>query len=79
MRNDQAETLMRLVRDQEALEIQREAEARAIAHGLIQNHIGHSRRVIDIQKLYAALVQALMAARARAQADCSGEDVLTLN
>lgn len=79
MRNDQAETLMRLVRDREALEIQREAEARAIAHGLIQNHVGRSRRVADIQKFYAALVQALLTTRARAQADCSGEDVLTLN
>jgi len=79
MRNDQAETLMRLVRDQEALEIQRGAEARAIAHGLIQNHVGRGRRVIDIQEFYAAIVQALMTARARAQADCSGEEVLTLN
>ena len=79
MHNDQAETLMRLVRDQEALEIHREAEARAIAHGLIQNHIGRSRRVSDIQKLYAAPVQALMAARAKGEADFPGGDGVDVN
>jgi hypothetical protein len=57
-------------------EISRGAQLRAIAHGLIQDNVG--RRVINVQNFYSALVQALMAARAQAQADCLGEDVLTL-
>jgi hypothetical protein len=79
MRNHQAEeALTRMVRAQEALEISRGAQLRAIAHGLIQDNVGRNRRVINVQNFYSALVQALMAARAQAQADCLGEDVLTL-
>ena len=59
-------------------EISRGAQLRAIAHGLIQDNVGRNRRVINVQNFYSALVQALMAARAQAQADCLGEDVLTL-
>jgi hypothetical protein len=79
MHNEQAEILTRMVRAQEALEIRREAELGAVAHGLIQGHLGRNRRVIHIQNFYSALVRALVAARAQAQADCSGEDVITLS
>jgi hypothetical protein len=75
MHSEQAEILTRMVRAQEALEIRREAELGAVAHGLIQGHLGRNRRVIHIQNFYSALV----AARAQAQADCSGEDVITLS
>jgi hypothetical protein len=78
MGNGQVETLQRLIRDREELEMHREAEVRAIAHRLIQTNIGWHRRGIDIPKFYAALVQALMATRAQAQSDCLGEEVLTL-
>jgi hypothetical protein len=54
-----------MVRAQEDLELHREAELRAIAHGLIQNHLGRNHKIINIQKLYSALVQALIAARVR--------------
>ena len=40
MRNDQAEMVTRLVREQEAIEARRETEARATAHGLIQELAG---------------------------------------
>jgi hypothetical protein len=78
MNNEQVQVLTRMVRAQEELEIRREAELRAIAHGLIQGHLGRNRRVINIQNFYSALVRALIAARAQAQVDCSGENVVTL-
>ena len=78
MGNGQVEALQRLIRDREELELHREAEVRAIAHSLIQTHIGWHRRGIDIAKFYAALAEALMATRAQAQSDCISEDVLTL-
>ena len=78
MGNGQVEALQRLIRDREGLELHREAEVRAIAHRLIQTHIGWHRRGIDIPKFYAALAEALMATRAQAQSDCISEDVLTL-
>jgi hypothetical protein len=78
MNNEQAQALTRMVRAQEALEIRREAELRAIAHGLIQGHVGRNRRVANIQNFYSALVQALFLARAQAQVDFSGEEVITL-
>ena len=78
MGNGQVEALQRLIRDREELEMHREAEARAIAHRLIQTHIGRHRRGIDIPKFYAALAEALMTTRAQAQSDCMGEEVLTL-
>jgi hypothetical protein len=77
MKREQAHALARMVRAQEVLENRREAELRAIAHGLIQNHIGRNRRITHIQIFYTALVQALIGARAQAKMDC-GEDVLTL-
>ena len=44
MRNHQAEeALTRMVRAQEALEISRGAQLRAIAHGLIQDNVGRNR------------------------------------
>jgi hypothetical protein len=79
MQNQRAETLTRMVRAQEALEIRRQAELRAIAHSLIQTHVGGFRRGINVEKFYAALAQALLTARSRAQADCSGETVVTLS
>ncbi|MGH6865313.1 MAG: hypothetical protein ACREDO_03855 [Methyloceanibacter sp.] len=77
MNNEQAQALTRAVRAQEALENRRQAELRAIAHGLIQGHLGRNRKVINIQNFYSAIVHALISARARAQMDCSGEDVMT--
>ena len=78
MGNGQVAVLARLVRDQQELEMHREAEARAIAHGLIQTYVGRNRKGIDIQNFYSAIVCALVSTRAQAQADCSGEEVLTL-
>lgn len=78
MRNDRAEMVSRLVREQEAMEARREAEARATAHGLIQGYIGPDRRVIDMPSFYSALVQAIRTARWQGQTDGPGEDVLTL-
>ena len=78
MRNDQAEMVSRLVREQEAIEARREAEARATAHGLIQGYIGPDHRVLDMPNFYSALVQAIRTARWQGQTDGPGEDVLTL-
>ena len=78
MRNDQAEMVSRLVREQEAIESRREAEARTTAHGLIQGYIGPDHKVIDMPNLYSALVQAIRTARWQGQTDGPGEDVLTL-
>jgi hypothetical protein len=36
-----------------------EAEAKAMAHGLIQGYIGPDRKVLDMKRFYSALVQAL--------------------
>ena len=77
MRNHQAEEVTRLIRQHEAIEAQREAEARQMAHGLIQGYMGPDHRVLNMQSFYGALVQALKAARMQGQDDCSG-DVLTL-
>lgn len=78
MRNDKAEMVSRLVREQEAMESRREAEARTTAHGLIQGYIGPDHKVIDMPNFYSALVQAIRTARWRGQTDGPGEDVLTL-
>ncbi|BAQ16974.1 hypothetical protein [Methyloceanibacter caenitepidi] len=40
-----------------------DAEAREIAHGLIQGYIGPDHKVIQMRAFYAALVQALKQAR----------------
>lgn len=78
MRNDQAEMVTRLVREQEATEARREAEARATAHGLIQGYIGPDHKVVDMPNFYSALVQAIRTARWQGQTDGPGGDVLTL-
>ena len=78
MRNDQAEMVTRLVREQESTEARQEAEARAAAHGLIQGYIGPDHRVVDMPNFYSALVQAIRTARWQGQTDRPGEDVLTL-
>jgi hypothetical protein len=78
MRNDQAEMASRLVREEEAEEARREAEARATAHGLIQGYIGPDHKVIDMPNFYSALVQAIRSARWQGQTDGPVEDVLTL-
>lgn len=78
MRNGQAEMVTRLVREQEASEARREAEARATAHALIQGYIGPDHKVVDMPNFYSALVQAIRTARWQGQTDGPGEDVLTL-
>ena len=52
MRNDQAEMVTRLVREQEASEARWEAEARATVHGLIQGYIGPDHKVVDMPNFY---------------------------
>jgi hypothetical protein len=42
-----------------------DTEARQTAHGLIQGYIGPDHKVINMKACYSALVQALMAARAK--------------
>jgi hypothetical protein len=54
----------------------REAEARQVAKGLIQGHVGPDHKVINMQSFCSALVQALRAARMRGEDDAG--DVLTL-
>lgn len=78
MRNQPSERVSRLVREQEAMEARREAEARATAHDLIQLHVGPGDRIADVETFYAALVQAIRAARWQGKTDRSREDVLSL-
>jgi hypothetical protein len=68
----------RLVREREAMETRREAEARATAHDLIQLHVGPNDRIADVDIFYSALVQAIRAARWQGETDRSREDVLSL-
>lgn len=68
--HNQTETLIEIVRAQESLELQRQAELRATAHALIQAHVGWNRKVVSVERLYSAIVDALLHARSRAQADC---------
>jgi hypothetical protein len=77
MRN-QAEMVSRLVREREAMEARREAEARAMAQDLIQLHVGPDDRIANVSNFYAALVQAIRAARWQGETDRSREDVLSL-
>ena len=65
-----SETLTEIVRTQESLELERQAELRATAHALIQAHVGWSRKVVSVDRFYSAIVDALLQARSRAQADC---------
>lgn len=46
-----------------------ETEARAAAHALIQRYLGHDHKVLNMPDFYAALVQALKAARGQGKAD----------
>jgi hypothetical protein len=79
MNNEPIQVLTSIVRAREDFELQREAELRAVAHGLIQRHLNYSQRVTNIQAFYSALARALIAARAQAQSDGSGETVVTLS
>ena len=72
---NQAELLTKLVRARESLELQREAELRATAHALIQAHVAWNCKVVSVDRLYSAIVDALLQARSCAQADCSGEAI----
>jgi hypothetical protein len=76
--HNQSETLTKLVRAQESLELERQAELRATAHALIQAHVGWNRKVVSVERFYSAIVDALLQARSRAQADCSGEAIITV-
>jgi hypothetical protein len=78
MRNERSEMVSRLVREREAMEARREAEARATAHDLIQLHVGPDDRIADVETFYSALVQAIRAARWQGETDRSREDVLSL-
>jgi hypothetical protein len=69
MRNDQAGDVARLIRQHEAIEAQREAEAWQIAHGLVQSYLGPDRRILNLRGFHLALVQALKAARMQGQDD----------
>ena len=78
MRNQPSEMVSRLVREREAMEARREAEARATAHDLIHIHVGPDDRIGDVETFYAALVQAIWSARWQGETDRSREDVLSL-
>ncbi len=78
MRNQRSEMVSRLVREREAMEARREAEARATAHDLIHIHVGPDDRIADVETFYSALVQAIRAARWQGETDRSREDVLSL-
>jgi len=73
--HNRAEILAKIVRAQESLELERQAELRATAHALIQAHVGWNRKVVSVQRFYSAIVDALLQARSRAQADCLGEAI----
>ena len=53
--------------EQALLDARMEAEAREIAHGLIQGYLGPDHKVLDIPTFYSALVQAIKAAREQGQ------------
>jgi len=50
-----------------------EAEARETARNLIQRYLGPDHKVTNMESLFAALVQALKAAREQGQVDCSDQ------
>ena len=60
---DQAETIKRIVQDDAELEARIDNEARATAHALIQGYLGPDHKVMNMQRFYSGLVQALKAAR----------------
>ena len=76
--HNQSETLTEIVRVQESHELERQAELRATAHALIQAHVGWNRKVVSVERFYSAIVDALLQARSRAQADCMGEAITTV-
>ena len=51
-------------------------DAQQIAHGLIQGYIGPDHRVMDMQSLYRALVQALQAAHQQGWKDRAEAEAL---
>jgi hypothetical protein len=73
MRTDQSKHESAVVYD--AVVTIRDAQARGVARGLIQSHIGPDQKVIDMPSFNAALVRALKDARMQGQDDCG---VLTL-
>jgi hypothetical protein len=74
MRTDQTSSVVSLAH--QAIQSRREAEARRVADGLIQEHIGPNYKVMSMPNFRSALVQALKAARIRGEDDAG--DVLTL-
>ncbi|ODR98058.1 hypothetical protein AUC68_11200 [Methyloceanibacter methanicus] len=60
-----AERIDGMIREHCDMEDASEAEARAVAHGLIQGYIGPDHKVIAMRDFYSALVQALQEQRAR--------------
>jgi hypothetical protein len=50
-----------------------EAEARDTARNLIQHYLGPDHKVTNMESFFAALVQALKAAREQGQVDCSDQ------
>lgn len=70
---DQAEGIKRIVLEDAELEARMEAEAKATAHALIQGYIGPDHKVLNMQRFYSALVQALKAGREKGQSDWRGE------
>jgi hypothetical protein len=77
--HSQSETLAKIVKAQESLELERQAELRATAHALIQAHVGWNRKVVSVERFYSAIVDALLQARSRAQADCLGGAITSAN
>jgi hypothetical protein len=78
MTNDQAESMLRLVRERQAIEARREAEVCAAARSLIEGHIGPDDRIADMANFYSALVRTIRTARWQGETDRSREDVLSL-
>jgi hypothetical protein len=62
-----------MVREQEALEARMDAKARATAHALIQGYLGPDHKVRSMSDFCSALVQVLVDAREKGQADCGGK------
>jgi hypothetical protein len=63
------EEITRILREQEAIEVYREEEARQVATTLIQSYVGPDCKVTNLQDLFNALVVALKAARMQGQID----------
>jgi pyridoxal/pyridoxine/pyridoxamine kinase len=72
MGDDQADDVVRMVQEQDALEARMDADA------LIQGYLGPDHKVLNMADFYSALVQALKTAREQGHADNADGDVLTL-